>query len=59
MLCIGRCQTLDDLRKETHLSERQIEATVAFLVNYGFVETDKESGLKITETAKKLFTPTL
>jgi hypothetical protein len=59
LLCIGRCHTLDELQKETNLSDKQIEATVAFLVNYGFAEMNKGNDVRITRVAQKLFTQTL
>ena len=40
------------------MSDRQIEATVAFLVNYGFAEMDKGNEVRITKVAEKLFTQT-
>lgn len=58
LLCIGRCYTLNELQEETHLSDRQVEATVAFLVNYGFAEMDKGNEVRITKVAEKLFTQT-
>ena len=57
LLCDGECHSLDELREETHLNERQIEATVAFLMKYGFVE-NKGIGVRATRSAKKLLIQT-
>ena len=56
LLCDGRCRSINELREETNLSKRQIDATVAFLLTYGFAEMHKEIGVRITRDAEKLFT---
>ena len=58
LLCDGRYHTLDELQEETVFSKMQIEATVAFLLNFGFAEMNKGIGVRITKDAKKFFTQT-
>jgi len=58
LLCDGRCHSLDELQKETSFSKKQIEATVSFLLNYGFAEMNKGIGVRITKDSEKFFTQT-
>ena len=55
LLCNGKCHTIDEFQKETNLNERQIEAAVAFLVDYDFAEMNKGLEVRITGVAEKLF----
>lgn len=55
VLSDGKCHTSDELQKATNLSERQIDAAVAFLVDYGFAEMNKRIEVRITRVAEKLF----
>jgi predicted transcriptional regulator len=59
LLSDGKCHTFDELQKVTNLSERQIDAAIAFLVDYGFVEMNKRIEARITSVAEKLFKQTL
>ena len=59
LLSDGKCHTSDELQKVANLSERQIDAAVAFLVDYGFAEMNKKNEVRITRIAKKLFNQTL
>ena len=58
LLCDGRCRSLHELQEETSLSKRQVEATVTFLLNYGFAEMNKGIGVRITKDSAKFFTQT-
>jgi hypothetical protein len=58
LLCDGRCHSLVELRTEADLSERQIKAAVAFLIDYGFAEMNKGIQVRISRAAEKLITQT-
>ena len=55
----GRFHGLNDLQKETELSEKQTREIVAFLTEYGFVETKNgNEKVRISKAARKLLAQT-
>jgi len=55
----GRFHELNELQKETELSEKQTREIVAFLTEYGFVETNNgNEKVRISKAARKLLTQT-
>ena len=60
LLCDGNCHSQSELQKAAQLSEYQIREVVSFLSEYGFAEmTNGNEKLKLTRTAKKLFTQSI